>query len=132
MDDKTLSNDTHNKQSACINKNSFVYSFHSTSDVSYVFVNCIWIFLSSSLCCVIFVFIYFHLCFFSWFFLLFVLVWQAKHCVQGNSWLHEHRIHQHVYRWVYSQDCRVWSAGKEHPHLTTATPQHICSCIKKI
>ena len=95
------------------------------------FVNCIWRFLSSSLCCVIFVFIYFHLCFFSWFFLLFVLVWQAKHCVQGNSWLHEHRLHQHVYRWVYSQDCRIWSAGKEHPHLTTATPQHTCSCIKR-
>jgi hypothetical protein len=58
--------------------------------------------------------------FFSWLFLLFVLVWQAKHCVQGNSWLHEHRLHQHVYHWVYSQDCGVRSAGKEHPNLTTA------------
>lgn len=29
--DKTFTNDTHTKQSACINKNSFVYSFHSTT-----------------------------------------------------------------------------------------------------
>lgn len=128
----------YNKQSVCINKKSFVYNFHSITT---------WCKLSFCQLCLVSSFLVtvpcdlrfylFSFVFFSWFFLLFVLVWQAKHCVQGNSWLHEHRLHQHVYHWVYSQDCGVRSAGKKHPNLKAATTsttatQHFCICILKM
>lgn len=123
-----------NKQSVCIK--SFTYNFHSKPPgVKLRFCQlCLVIsFLITVLCGLCFYL--FSFVFFSWFFLLFVLVWQAKHCVQGNSWLHEHRLHQHVYHWVYSQDCGVRSAGKKHPSLTatatitTTATQHIYICV---
>jgi len=54
VDDETLTNDTHITSNLPVSTRTLlcIVFILQPSDVSYVFVNCIWRFLSSSLCCV--------------------------------------------------------------------------------
>lgn len=38
---------------------------------------------------------------------------QSNGCVQDNTALHEHWLHQHVYDWEFSQNHGIWSEGKQ-------------------